>query len=72
MCVCVYNSGQYSQSCVFLSAEKVVIAKSNILLDVKPWDDETGVCVSVKFIIYSFIVSKFFSLCPKKLYKKQV
>lgn len=27
----------------FLSAEPAVVAKSSIILDVKPWDDETGV-----------------------------
>ena len=42
----------------FVLIEKVVIAKSNIILDVKPWDDETGEvcrfvysCVSLRHLV---------------------
>ena len=32
-------------STFFLCLEPGVVAKSNIILDVKPWDDETGECL---------------------------
>lgn len=43
---------------VLFLLEKAVIAKSNIILDVKPWDDETGVWYVTMSICMSLCVSE--------------
>lgn len=39
--VVLLSSGFHSNQSLFCSLEPALIAKSSILLDVKPWDDET-------------------------------
>ena len=40
---------------LFITLEKAVIAKSSLLIDVKPWDDETGTeCKNQLVILHVF------------------
>jgi len=54
-----YNNEVYIFNCLFFcffnvvfTLEKTVIAKSSLLIDVKPWDDETGMVCRVMLHVF--------------------